>query len=283
MRDSIAVTGATGYVGRNVRLALARMHIPAVCIARRRFATRVSETALISESWTSQLARRKLQRCSAMIHLAGVGRHVGGAGYGQNVELARQAVEACVHSRIPRIVFVSGLGADTGYTGYFASKLESERVIMASRVQCMIFRSSYIVGRRDLLTSKIRRLARARRPTVPGTGRYIIQPIHVDDACAILISAALSHNSWRKTLDLVGPKKITYRRFVSMIAGVRAARSIPIERAIHNAVRDVRAAYDIDELAILLGSFGGDYDALCRESGMRPRALFGTTRRTTLA
>ena len=275
VRDSIAVTGSTGYVGRGVRGALARAGIRAVCIARRRFVPRPNETAIVSEPYTSPKVLAALRRCSAMIHLAGVGRQRGGTGHYENVILARDAAAACRRARVGRIVFVSGLGADSGSTGYFASKLDAERAIAASGIPRTIYRASYIVGRGDALSSKIRRLARARRATVPGTGRYIIQPVHIDDACAAITASALGQGRSSRTLDLVGPERISYRRFVRLAAGARAVRTVSAEPALRAAARDPSAGYDLDELAILFGGFGGDHAALKRATGVRFRRISG--------
>ncbi len=267
MRSGIAVTGATGYVGKNLRRLLARRRIPAVCLSRKKFAARRTETAVRSGDWTSARATSALRSCRAMVHLAGVGRHSGPGGYAQNVALAEAAVLACRQARIPKIVFVSGLGADSAATGYFASKLAAERAISSSRVAHAIFRASYIVGRQDALSSKIRRMARSGGVVVPGSGRYEIQPIHVDDACAVLLGEALRAGGAR-TLDLVGPRRVAYGRFAAMLAGTRSVRRVTMESALRDAARSASAPYDIDELAILAGSFVGDHDALRRSSGL---------------
>lgn len=266
MRDGVAVTGATGYVGRNLRRHLARSGTSAVCLARRPFAARATETA-VTGPWTSARAARALRSCRAMVHLAGVGRHSGPGGYSQNAALAEEAVRACRRARVPKIVFVSGLGADSGATGYFASKLAAERAISQSGLAHAIFRASYIVGRGDALSSKIRRMARAGSVAVPGTGRYLIQPIHIGDACAVLAAEAARRGS-RRALDLVGPERVTYGRFAASLAGAAPIRRVPMESALRDAARGPRAAYDIDELAILAGGFVGDHARLRRAARM---------------
>lgn len=266
MRDSVAVTGASGYVGRNLRRHLASRGIRAVCLSRQRLAPRRTE-ACVAGPWASARAARALRSCRAMVHLAGVGRHSGRGGYSQNAALAEEAVRACRRSRVPKIVFVSGLGADSRATAYFASKMAAERAISQSGIAHAIFRASYIVGRGDALSSKVRRMARAGGVVVPGTGRYAMQPIHIDDACAVLAGEALRPGS-RRTLDLVGPDRVTYRRLVAALAGPRAVRTVPMEAALREAARGARAAYDIDELAILAGGFVGDHERLRRAARM---------------
>lgn len=267
MRDSVAVTGATGYVGRNLRRHLARAGIRAVCLARRPLRARATE-AVVTGPWASARAARALRSCRAMVHLAGVGRHSGPGGYSQNVALAEDAVRACRRARVPKIVFVSGLGAASGATGYFASKLAAERAITRSGIAHAVFRASYIVGRGDALSSKVRRMARAGSVVVPGTGRYLIQPIHIDDACAVLAAEAMRRGP-RRALDLVGPERVTYGRFAAALAGTARLRRVPMESALRDAARGARAAYDIDELAILAGGFVGDHARLRRAARMR--------------
>lgn len=268
MRNNIAITGVGGYVGTNVRRTLSKMGVPVLCITQRSITPAANETVMSFDACLNLSALSTLSKCSAMIHLAGVGRHTGGAGYMQNVALAQSAANICLRAKIPKIVFVSGLGADTANTGYFSSKLEAEKIIRSSGIRHTIFRASYIVGRQDALVAKIRRLARKKLPIVPGDGSYIIQPIHIDDACVAIIDEALSGRRTSRTLDLVGPDRVSYKKFAGMVVGANAARSYPIQAAVRNAVCDARAAYDIDELAILLGSFGGDHATLAKRSKM---------------
>ena len=269
LKNSIALTGISGYVGQNMRKMLARINVPVVCLTRKHLRARKSEIMIITEPWSSPKALRALRKCSVMIHLAGVGHHVGGLGFSQNITLANSAIDACKNANIPKIIFTSGLGADSATSAYFTSKLEAERIIKKSHIPYIIFRASYIVGRGDALTRKISKLAKARLCIVPGDGKYIIQPIHIDDACSAILSLALSDRLANKTLDLVGPRKISYKNFVSMIVGNNAARSIPIQTALHDAVCNIHAPYDIDELAILLGSFEGDHDTLKKRTGIK--------------
>ncbi|RNJ74185.1 MAG: NAD-dependent epimerase/dehydratase family protein [Thaumarchaeota archaeon S13] len=262
MRDSVAVTGASGYVGRNLRRHLARRGVRAVCLTRGPLAARATE-AVVAGPWESARAAHALRACRAMVHLAGVGRHSDPGGHAANAALAAAAVRACRRARVPKIVFVSGLGADSGATGYFASKLAAERAVSRSGIAHAIFRASYIMGRGDALSSKIRRMARAGTVAVPGTGRYLLQPIHVDDACAVLAGEALRPGS-RRTLDLVGPERVTYARLAAALAGPGRLRRVPMESALREAARSARAPYDLDELAILAGGFVGDHERLRR-------------------
>jgi len=266
MRNSVAVTGASGYVGRNLRRHLARRGIRAVCLTRRPLAARATET-VVAGPWASARAARALRACRAMVHLAGVGRHSGQGGYSQNAALAEEAVRACRRARVPKIVFVSGLGADSRATAYFASKMAAERAISRSGIAHAIFRASYIMGRGDALSSKVRRMARAGRVAVPGTGRYAMQPVHIDDACAVLAGEAMRPGS-RRTLDLVGPERVTYRRLAGALAGGARLRAVPMESAIREAARSARAPYDLDELALLAGGFVGDHARLRRAARM---------------
>lgn len=263
MRNGVAVTGVTGYVGKHVRALLHTMGIPVVCITQKRVSAYPNEKVLSFESCSRLSSLRTLSKCASMIHLAGVGRHQGGDGYWQNVALAQSATSVCLRAGISRMVFVSGLGADSANTGYFASKLASERAIISSGISYMIFRASYIVGRGDALVTKIRRLARQGLPVIPGDGKYVIQPIHIDDASVALVGQAILSARTRRILDLVGPSSITYEKFASIVLGRKATR-YPLPVALRNAVLDRRASYDIDELAILYGSFVGNHEKLAR-------------------
>ena len=49
---------------------------------------------------------------------------------------------------------------------------------------------------------------------IPGSGKYIIQPISIVDVCRVINVALDAKNFSKKTVDLVGPKKISFKKFL---------------------------------------------------------------------
>jgi len=71
--SSIAITGANGFVARNLRKILNKKKIHTVCIARRNFQSYKYETKIISTEFSNKLFQ-KIKNCDTLIHLIGSGR-----------------------------------------------------------------------------------------------------------------------------------------------------------------------------------------------------------------
>ena len=69
----IAITGANGYVAKNLRRILDNAGISAVCLARKNFSTHPLETKIVSSNYDPDKILPLLKNCTAMVHLAGSG------------------------------------------------------------------------------------------------------------------------------------------------------------------------------------------------------------------
>ena len=74
---------------------------------------------------------------------------------------------------------------------YYRGKALVEQALAASGVPYSIVRPTFFFGRGDILTNNIAWVVR-HMPVfvVPGNGRYLVQPIHVDDFAQICLRAA---------------------------------------------------------------------------------------------
>lgn len=280
---AVAVTGASGYVARSLRAALAAAGCRAVCVSRRPVRGLLpSEASLVSAGYGTGELAAALEGCSALVHLAGAGR-VGpaqsGAPYSESNEgIARRAAEACRAAGVGHAVYLSGLGASArATTPYFASKHAAERAL-ASRVPvCTVLRPSFIVGScggggPDPLSRGLARQARRHGAVlVPGSGPHMTQPVHVGDACAAVLSALSGSRLAGRTADLVGPRAVPYRSLARALAPPGAPlRTVPLADAYRAAVTDPSYPYGTDDLNILVGGFTGDHARLRRLSGLPP-------------
>ena len=256
----IAVTGARGFVAGRLRRLLARRGDEVVLVSRGDPAP-VPGEHVAGVSGYAGLARA-LRGADALVHLAGVGRQTADGSFcSVNEALVRDVARACKGARVRRIVHVSGLGASpTSGLAYFVSKHMGERAITESGVDHVVFRPSYIVGRGDPLGRHLRARARSGRLVIPGSGRWPLQPIHVDDAARILADAATSARYGGRTLDLVGPDRISFRRYAALFCPGARIESVPLE----GALRDAVAGGDpgVDDLSIMVSGITGDHGTL---------------------
>ena len=269
----VAVTGASGFVARHLRRHLSAAGHELVSVSRGGFGTFGSEKKIVSGSYAARSVLGAVRGSDALVHLAGAGRQTAGCGYEEaNVQPTRDAIDLCRKAGIRRIVYASGLGASrSSTTGYFISIYRAERSIAGSGLDYVILRPSYIVGRDDPLTKHLRRSVARGLVVIPGSGRYSVQPVHVDDAVRVLEMSAADPRFAGRTLDLVGPESITFERYVRLFArGSRARiRKTSLEDAYNLAINGRSADFGVDDLNILVGDFAGNHDRIRRLSGLR--------------
>ncbi len=275
MGVKLAVTGASGYVARNLRRYLAG-DVELVSISRGSIRTFRDETGVVSDDYSKGHVVSEVAGADALVHLVGIGRQSVRIGYDEvNVQYARNAVELCRKARIKKIVYVSGLGASAGTPlAYFISKFKAEEVVAGSGLDHTVFRASYIVGRGDALTRHIRRQMQTGVIEIPGSDRHAMQPIHIDDVSEVILRSVRQPGFRNKILDLVGPESVTLEQYARHVAGAdMEIRRISFEDAYHAAIVNPRTYFGVDDLGILAGNFCGNHSRLQKISKMRFRSV----------
>jgi uncharacterized protein YbjT (DUF2867 family) len=136
------------------------------------------------------------------------------------IQAARDAgVRRFVHVSIIRPTLDSPLP-------YFRGKAVMEKALVESGLSYAIVRPTVIFGRGDVFINNIAWILR-HFPVfaIPGDGRYLIQPIHIDDLARICIEAGAMDCNVVK--DAAGPELFTYKEFVQAIgAGIGRPRPL---------------------------------------------------------
>ncbi|HJU13163.1 MAG TPA: NAD(P)H-binding protein [Candidatus Nitrosotalea sp.] len=265
----VAISGASGFVGKNVGRFLAQKGFDVVALVRKKQLG--SGKFVMTKDLSEKRLPGQLRGCSALLHLIGLGRQTTGSDYETvNVDLTRNAVRLCKRAGIRKIIYLSGLGADSKSTlGYFISKFKAEREIIASGLDYTIFRPSYIMGRGDALSTLLLGQSVRGSAIIPGSGRYRLQPIFVNDVAQILAKAIGERQFSRKVIDLVGPKTVSYSRLVADLVGKTRVRHIDFERAHHDALVSQKSPFGVDDLSILVGDYLGDHKRLAKISRIK--------------
>src|SRR5947209_5779307 len=100
---------------------------------------------------------------------------------------------------------------------YYRGKAVVERALAAADVPYSIVRPTWIFGGgRDILANNIAWILR-HMPifVVPGDGRYLVQPVHVDDLAHICLRAARSDTG--EIVDAAGPDTMSFEDLVRAI------------------------------------------------------------------
>jgi NADH dehydrogenase len=268
----IAVTGSTGFVGKNVRKVLHKKGANLFSISRKNFLNYKSETKIISPDINIDDISKKIKNCHAFVHLIGIGHQSARSTFQSvNVELTKKIIKLCQKSKIKKIIYISGLGVSKNSTSaYFISKFQAEQAIINSGLDYTILRASYIIGTDDHLTKNLKAQIKSKQITIPGSGKYHLQPIFVDDVGEVIYNAITSKKFSNKIIELVGPETVTFQNYVRIFRGKSPVKikHVDLERAYHDALHNTKSRYGLDDLNIMIGDFTGSYARLKKLCGL---------------
>jgi len=269
----VAVTGANGFVGKNLRNFLYKNKINVLGVSRKNFRKHASEVKIISTNLLEPKLQTKLKNYDALVHLIGIGRQSPKSTFEEiNLNLTKNVIKACKNAGIKKIIFISGLGVSkNNQSDYFVSKYRAEREIMNSGLDYTIFRASYIIGKTDYLTKALYKQMKKGIIVIPGSGKYRLQPIFVLDVAKIILEAVLEKKFSKKILDLAGPQKIRFEDFVKLFAKNTSVKiqKISLESAYDEAKRNPRSVYGLESLNILVGDYTSDGKQLKKLSNVK--------------
>jgi uncharacterized protein YbjT (DUF2867 family) len=234
----VLVAGATGFIGRRlVDALLARGH-EAIGAARHGAPVRVDYARDHAASdWLP-----RLQRIDAVVNAVGLFRE----GPGQTFDALHRAApvalfEACAAAGVARVVQISALGADdAARSAYHLSKRAADRVLAALPLSSAIAQPSLVHGAGGGSAALFGTLATLPIVPLPGDGSQRVQPIHVDDLVAALVTLVEARpDPGCAVVPLVGPEPVTLARY---LAALRGGMGLPSTRQVTVPLPLVRAA-----------------------------------------
>ena len=263
---SVAVTGANGFVGKSVRKFLFKNKVNVLGISRKNFVKYPTETKIQSKNLLEQRLQKKLKNYDALVHLIGIGIESSGSTFEEiNVNLTKNTIKLCKKSGIKKIIYISGLGVSKNNTSsYFASKYKEEQEIISSGLDYTIFRASYIIGKTDHLTKSLSKQMKKGVIIIPGSGKYQLQPIFVEDVAKIILKSILEKKFSKKILDLVGSRKISFEDFVKLFSKNTKVKFKKI--SLKNAYDE--GTYSSESLDLLIGDYTSDMMQLQKLASM---------------
>ena len=277
--SKIVVTGASGFIAKNLRKYLSEKNIDLISISRNDFKKFKSESKIISKDYDEKKLLQLIKNSDALIHLVGIGQQSVNLDYNMiNTEFTQHIVNLSKKANIQKIVYLSGLGVSTKTTlGYFISKYNAENFIINSGLDYTIFRPSYIVGTDDMFTKYLKRQIKNGEINIPGSGTYSIQPIHISNVVKIIFESTLQPKFKNKIIDLVGPDFITFEKYVKLFSkGTKTSiKKIKLEDAYHDAITNPKSDFGVDDLNILIGNFKGNHEKLKKITNMKFESVVG--------
>ncbi|MEK0350054.1 MAG: NAD-dependent epimerase/dehydratase family protein [Nitrosopumilus sp.] len=271
--NQIVITGASGFIARNLRKYLSEKNIKLISISRNDFKQFKNEHKVISKNYNEKNILSKIKNSDALIHLVGIGKQSIKTDYDMiNIEFTNNIVNLCKKAKIKKFIYTSGLGVSHNTSlGYFISKYKAERQIINSGLNYTIFRPSYIVGRDDLFTKYLKKQIKKGKIEIPGSGTYSFQPIYINDVVKIILQSVLQAKFRNKIIDLVGPDCITFEQYVKLFSkGTKTIiRKINLEDVYYSAITNSNSDFGVDDLNILIGNFKGNHNKLRKITEMK--------------
>lgn len=184
---TIAITGATGFVGQALLDEAERRGVEVRALTRREQPSRKGVEWIRGDLADTKALKKLARGAEAVIHVAGVVNAPDAAGFEEgNVTGTLNVVEAAVKAGVPRFVHISSLAArEPKLSAYGASKKRAEKVVKASGLDWTIVRPPAIFGPRDTEMFELFRAARWGVLPVPEDGRLSL--IHVADLARLLL------------------------------------------------------------------------------------------------
>ena len=225
----IAITGGTGFVGRNLARALAAKGHTVALIARGRDTTDPTIRHLQNASFhpitlddPAELARA-FSGCDAVAHCAGINREIAGQTYERiHINGTANVVQAARQAGVKKIALMSFLRARPNCgSGYHESKFAAEELIRNSGLDYTILKCGVIYGNGDHMLDHLSH-AFYTFPVFAFVGfkDQPVRPVAVEEVANILTAALTDGALARQTVAVLGPEELTLRQAVRRVAKV---------------------------------------------------------------
>lgn len=229
----IAVTGATGFVGRHLCKHLADQGHAVRALTRtpaRAGGLPQSVEQVAGDIFNRAALDRLCDKADAVIHLVGIIMENPGKGITferMHVEATRNIVAAAQAAGVLRYVHMSALGSRMDARAeYHRTKFCAEEIVRGSRLAWSIFRPSIIHGPAGEFTEMVAAWVRGQAPPFlfmpyfgsgpAGTGyRYHLQPVFVGDVAAAFELALHHPAAIREVYPLGGPDIVTWPQLLT--------------------------------------------------------------------
>lgn len=203
---TVAVTGATGFVGSHLLDVLVRKGIKVRALTRKPQPARIG-VSWIAGSLTDPTSLKQLVSDSeTIIHVAGAIKAITPDVFQSvNVEGTRALIEACLAGSVKRFIHVSSLAARRpDLSDYAASKAEAEQVVGGvdlGSLSWMILRPPAVYGPGDRETFAMFRSASLGLALLPNRNSRL-SLIHVRDLAAALVACLSAEKLVGQTIEV---------------------------------------------------------------------------------
>lgn len=224
--QTIAVTGATGYIGGRLVPRLLEAGYRVRCLVRspmklrdRHWAAHPHLEIVAVDLADAGSTRSALRECSAAYYLVHSMISAGKDYAAHDLMLARSFAAAAREAGVVRILYLGGLGeTGPGLSEHLSSRREVEAALQSAGVPVTVFRAAMIIGSGSASFEILRYLVE--RLPVMVTPRWVstpCQPIAVRNVIHYLAAALDAPQTAGQTFDIGGPEVLTYREIMDIM------------------------------------------------------------------
>ncbi len=252
----VAITGASGFIGRRLVAAFAQSGWQIRVLARHAPDSGLwgatTADAVVGDLDSPQALAELVAGADAVVHLAGLIKASSRSAFMKvnRDGTAHLAAAVAERARKARFVQVSSLAArQPELSDYAASKQAGERVVRGVLgVRALVVRPAAVYGPGDRETLTFFRLARGPWAPLPAPAEARVALIHVEDLCALLLHHAAG-NGWSggETVEAADacPQGYSWREILQAIAVAVGNPGVRLVRVPETALRVAAACGDV--------------------------------------
>ncbi len=230
----VLMTGATGFIGRALALALLREGHELVCAVREPARLDLGEgrwralRADLAQVPQADFWAPHLQGVDAVVNAVGIIREQAGQTFeALHHRAPAELFRAAAAAGVPTVVQVSALGADRdAQSRYHLTKRAADAVLRALPVRGAVVQPSVVYGPQGASAAMFNSMAAAPLLALPQAGRMQMQPVHLDDVVAGIVALLREPPARVETFAFVGPRPMgmaDYLRSLRRVLGIAGA------------------------------------------------------------
>ncbi|MEW5923633.1 MAG: complex I NDUFA9 subunit family protein [Candidatus Zixiibacteriota bacterium] len=222
----IAVTGASGFIGRNLVAELSRRgHSLRLLSHRKRPLTEAGRSIEVVEAnvHDSDSLSQAFKNIDVVYHLVGIIAETKQLTFDKTVVAGTyNVVSACKERGVKRLIYLSAAGTSSeSGSRYFQSKWKAEEAVKGSGLNYTVFRPSVVFGQGDGFVSMLVKMIKSfPLVPIPGSGRYEMQPVYVGDLTKVMADAPDSNRAINRIFEIGGPEVLEYRQIIVILKRV---------------------------------------------------------------
>lgn len=231
----ILLCGATGFIGTHLARQLAELGHEVSVGSRRRGAASLTSwrhvdfaLARSASDWLPLLADIEL-----VINAVGLIAETPGQSFSAVQAEGPSALFAACDRLGVRVIQISALGAehDGELAPFLASKRMADAALQRLPVESVILHPSVVVGEGGGSTALLAMLAILPLVPLPGDGMQQLNPVHIEDFCAVVCHIVQHWPAGKKRYVIAGPERLSLRELLVLLRawmGRRQARFLSV-------------------------------------------------------